>query len=132
MDKETRKRINKNLIPFNELPPEKQKELRAKGGRATGAKKREKKKLREMLEVFLEKKTQDENGNTITTGEAVTLALIKKCLKGDVKAFEVLRDTIGQKPIEEVKNTQTVQVVNINKKDIENILKDIEDLGNEV
>ena len=99
MDEETRRRINKNLIPFNELPPEKQKEIRAKGGRATGAKKREKKKLREMLEVFLEKKTQDKNGNTITTGEAVTLALIEKCLKGDVKAFEVLRNTIGQKPI---------------------------------
>ena len=36
-----------------------------------------------------------ENGNT---QNKISLALIKKALKGNIKAFEVIRDTIGEKP----------------------------------
>ena len=32
----------------------------------------------------------------------ITVALIQKALKGDTKAFEIIRDTIGQKPIEQL------------------------------
>jgi hypothetical protein len=33
---------------------------------------------------------------------AITVALIEKALQGDTKAFEVIRDTIGQKPKENI------------------------------
>lgn len=34
----------------------------------------------------------------VTTAEALTLALVEKALAGDVRAFEVIRDTIGENP----------------------------------
>jgi hypothetical protein len=34
--------------------------------------------------------------------EAIAVAQYKKALKGDAKAFELIRDTSGQKPIEKV------------------------------
>jgi hypothetical protein len=34
------------------------------------------------------------------TQEKISLALIQKALKGDTKAFEVIRDSIGEKPTE--------------------------------
>ena len=36
------------------------------------------------------------------TQQSVTLALIEKAMSGDTKAFEVIRDTIGEKPIDKV------------------------------
>lgn len=36
------------------------------------------------------------------TQEKISLALIEKALKGDTKAFEVLRDSIGEKPVDKV------------------------------
>ena len=38
------------------------------------------------------------------TQKKVSLALIKRALTGDTKAFEVIRDTIGEKPVEQVQN----------------------------
>lgn len=44
-----------------------------------------------------------------TYQEQIVLALVKRAQKGDTKAFEVIRDTIGEKPVEkqEVKNVDT-------------------------
>ena len=62
----------------------------------------EKKNLRLALEMLLEKDFKDKNGNTISGTEAVTAKLFEKAMKGDVRAFETLRDTVGQKPVEKV------------------------------
>lgn len=70
-----------------------------KGGIASGEAKRRRKSLREQLEILLE------NGNT---QESVAVALIEKAMGGDVKAFEVLRDTVGEKPVDKVETKQTV------------------------
>jgi hypothetical protein len=52
--------------------------------------KREKKLLKEELMLLLAQgKTQ----------EKISLALIEEAIKGNVKAFEVIRDTIGEKPV---------------------------------
>jgi hypothetical protein len=37
-----------------------------------------------------------------TNQEKMSVGLLKKAMKGNVKAFEMIRDTIGQKPKEEV------------------------------
>lgn len=73
-----------------------------KGGIASGKARREKKLLRECIEILLEKEMTDKSGKSITGAEALTAKLFAEAMKGNVKAFEVLRDTAGQKPVEKV------------------------------
>ena len=64
-----------------------------KGGLASGEARRKRKTLKEELLLMLsEGETQ----------QSVTLALIEKAISGDTKAFEVIRDTIGEKPVDKV------------------------------
>ena len=64
-----------------------------KGGLASVEARRKRKTLKEELLLMLsEGETQ----------QSVTLALIEKAMSGDTKAFEVIRDTIGEKPIDKV------------------------------
>ena len=73
-----------------------------KGGIASGEARRKKRDLRLALEMLLEKDFKDKSGNTISGTEAVTAKLFEKAMKGDVRAFEMIRDTVGQKPVEKV------------------------------
>ena len=91
-----------NLKPFGERTEKEQREIQQKGGKASVEARRRKKDLRLALEMLLEKEFKDKNGNTISGTEAVTAKLFEKAMKGDVRAFETLRDTVGQKPIEKV------------------------------
>jgi hypothetical protein len=64
-----------------------------KGGLASGEARRKRKTLKEELLLMLSKGE---------TQQSVTLALIEKAMSGDTKAFEVIRDTIGEKPVDKV------------------------------
>lgn len=68
-----------------------------KGGLASGIARREKKTLRAALEVLLDRKLE---GSSLTGREAVAVALFEKAMSGDVKAFQELRDTVGEKPVD--------------------------------
>ena len=68
----------------------------ANGGKKSGESRRKRKALKEQLLLLLE---------TGDTAESVAAALIGKALSGDVRAFEVIRDTIGEKPVEKVAQT---------------------------
>ena len=81
-----------------------------KGGIASGEARRRKKLLRECLEILLEKEMTDKNGETMTGAEALSAKLFKEAIKGNVKAFEVLRDTAGQKPVEKVQMNADVNI----------------------
>ena len=70
-----------------------------KGGLASGEARRKRKTLKEELLLMLS------DGET---QQSVTIALIEKAMSGDTKAFEVIRDTIGEKPVDKVQATQTV------------------------
>lgn len=72
------------------------------GGIASGEARRRKRDIRKALEALLEKDYTDKHGNTMTGAEAIALKQLEKALKGDTKAFEVVRDTVGQKPVEKV------------------------------
>ena len=91
-----------NLIPFDKLPEEKQREIRSKGAMASAEKRRQKKTLKQELEILLE--MMDKNGHT--NQEKISMAILAKAGKGDTKAYEVIRDTIGQKPVERVETTE--------------------------
>lgn len=73
-----------------------------RGGIASGEARRRKRDIRLALEALLEKDISDKNGNVMTTTEAIALKQIEKALKGDTKAFEVVRDTVGQKPTDKI------------------------------
>ena len=73
-----------------------------KGGIASGEARRRKRDIRLALEALLEKEITDKHGNTMSTAEAIAIKQIEKALKGDTKAFEVVRDSAGQKPVENV------------------------------
>ncbi len=76
-----------------------------RGGIASGEARRRKRDIRLALEALLEKDISDKNGNVMTTTEAIALKQIEKALKGDTRAFEVVRDTAGQKPMDKVEVT---------------------------
>jgi len=83
------------IIPNEQRTPEERRRNARKAGVASGEVRREKKRLREILEMLLQRPEGD-----CTTAEAISVALINKALSGDVKAYETVRDTIGEKPVE--------------------------------
>ena len=82
-----------NLIPLNKRTKEEQKAITTAGGIASGESRRARKTLKEELLLLLSEGDTQQN---------VSVALIQKALDGDTKAFEVLRDTIGEKPTEKI------------------------------
>lgn len=74
----------------------------SRGGQNSAEARRRKRDIRLALEALLEKDISDKNGNVMTTTEAIALKQIEKALKGDTKAFEVVRDTVGQKPTDRI------------------------------
>ena len=91
-----------NLIPFTERSESEVRKLNSKGGVNSGEARRRKRDIRLALEALLEKDISDKNGNVMTTTEAIALKQIEKALKGDTRAFEVVRDTVGQKPTDKI------------------------------
>lgn len=92
-----------NLKPFATLTEEEQRRIRSKGGKKSGEVRAAKKTMREMLDYLLEKKIKTNKGD-MTTMEAIMVSMIAKASKGDVRATEFIRDTIGQKPTEKMQN----------------------------
>lgn len=88
----------KNLIPTNRLSKKEAKELGSKGGKKSGEVRRARKTLREELLAIL---------SSGDIQNRMSLALIQEALNGNgsgsvTKAFETVRDTIGEKPIDKV------------------------------
>lgn len=73
-----------------------------KGGIKSGEARRKKRDLRQAIEILLETDIKGKNGEIKSGAEAIAIAQFQKALKGDTRAFEVIRDTAGQKPIEKV------------------------------
>ena len=82
-----------NLVPTTKRSKEEAKKISSNGGKKSGEVRRKRKQLREELLALLSA------GNT---QKNISLALIDQALNGNVKAFETIRDTIGEKPVEKV------------------------------
>ncbi len=85
-----------NLIPVTKRTPREQREISSKGGKASAEAKKARKTLKETLLMMLEE------GNTQND---ITLALLQKALNGDTKAYEVIRDTVGEKPTDKIEQS---------------------------
>lgn len=84
------------------------------GGKASGKARREKRTQQEILKALLSspmdeasidkvKRLQDMKDAGITWGEAAAVIQLKKAIfDGDSKAYEIVRDTVGEKPTDRV------------------------------
>lgn len=112
-----------NLITYNDLTEEEQKERVRKAGIASGEARRRKRDLREIAKTMLElqaKKgfirgslgdnvdTLGEDAENMTVGEVLTARMAIEAANGSFKAYETLRDTAGYKPTAQVEVAASV------------------------
>lgn len=81
---------------------EKQVKIAKEAGKKSGEAKRKKKLLKECLNELLEKEWESKKFGKASGAEALSLTVFQKALNGDLKAFEIVRDTAGQKPIDKI------------------------------
>lgn len=92
-----------NLKPLNKRSKKKARELGAKGGIASGEARRKKRDLKLAMQALLEAEIKDKKtGETMSGAEAIAMAQYRKALRGDAKAFELVRDTSGQSVVQKV------------------------------
>lgn len=73
-----------------------------KGGIASGEARRAKKSLREAMQILMDADLTGKDGKTMTGTEAMAAKAFQAALKGDWKAWELVRDTAGQKPVDKI------------------------------
>ena len=104
-----------NLIPNSERSPKEVRENGRKGGIASGIARREKKTLREMMEVFgnLESPTEG-----MTNDELMILAQYRKAqdqkAMGSTEAAKFIRDTKGEAPNKNEISFNGIESITIN------------------
>ena len=99
----------------NLRPPtsEEARERGRKGGKARAKKRQQNKTFKEIINKFLNGQVSDESlkqqmieygfaDKEVSDKSCAVFALWKEAIKGNTKAFELLRDTIGEKPQEKV------------------------------
>lgn len=87
-----------NLIPNSKRTPKERRENASKAGKASVEARRRRKTLKEELLMLLS------DGDT---QNKISVALIQEAIKGNkagsvARAFETIRDTVGEKPVEKV------------------------------
>lgn len=119
-----------DLIPLNKRTIEEQKKIASAGGKASGKARRNKAMLKDCINILMEKKMIDEEtGKRLTGAEQLSINLFRKALSEmdtakAAKAFEVLRDTSGQKPVDKIMIAEVDQTVI---DEVEAIMNDDED-----
>jgi len=108
VNNKTKKGRPENLKSLAERTTEEQREIAKKGVDASKAARAKRKALREELLAILDLQVKGK-----ANSHRLSLALFNKGLKGDVKAFEAIRDTIGEKPVDNivVESNETVKQV---------------------
>ena len=129
---------SQNLKPIKkgELSSEEAKKRGSIGGKKSVEKRREKKELKEIFSTFLAMNATDNmkakvldvfpqlENESLSMKATLVGVMIKKILEGDVKAFELMRDTIGEKPIDKAEIKQKIPTqIFVNKEDIQNALE---------
>lgn len=78
----------------------------SKGGKKSVETRRRKKDLKLAFDVLLEREFSDGKGGIKSGAELIAFKQFEKALEGDSRAFEVVRDTAGQRPIEKIEMSQ--------------------------
>ena len=112
-----------NLIKNEDLTPEQRRRNASKAGKASAKKRQQNKTFKEIINRFLDGQVSNERlkqqmiefgfaDKEVSNKSCAVFALWKEAIKGNTKAFELLRDTIGEKPIEQIQNINP-PVINI-------------------
>lgn len=109
---------------FDKITRERQLELARLGGQKSAEKRREKKAMRERLEMLLSMNLErgedeyfdnmkDAEGKNISVQDKILLEMLKKAMSGDINAANFVRDTSGNKPKDEkdVNVSMPVQII---------------------
>ena len=113
--------LEKGKNAFARMTPEQRAECGRKGAQKSTETKRKRKEMRETLNILLKmplkkgkqysaedvKCFADLKGKNITIDQAMMVCLVQKALKGDLSAISMVRDTVGEKPVEKVEATVT-------------------------
>ena len=111
-----------NLIPNSQRTPEELREMTRKGGIKSGQVRRERKKFNELFNSYLEKMITDDDvkkqmkqfgftDEELTNKNAMVFAQYKEALKGNTQAFVAVRDTMGEKPVEQIQQIEPPKIV---------------------
>lgn len=79
------------------------------GGKASGAARRRKKLLRECLTELLEREYVSSDGKSMEGADLISAKLFQKAMDGDLRAFEIIRDTVGQQPVQRIESVTIPQ-----------------------
>lgn len=143
------KKIGKsNLIPNSERTPEELREITRKGGIASGESRRRKRSIKDTLDILLSqpfnfknkdcktiKKQLEAMGidtNDIDNQMAMSYAMFMVAMsggKGAVAAFNSIRDTLGERPIEETNQNINAQVSKKDKNAINDVVSQMKSLS---
>ena len=93
-----------------------------KGGIKSGEAKRQRRTLKEQMELLLSLPVKDESTKgfieslgidpeMIDNATAITLSMYQEALKGNTKAYELIRDTLGEKPTDKLSIEEAPQIV---------------------
>lgn len=73
-----------------------------KGGKASVEARRRRKAFAEAFEVLLSREFQDRNGNKLQGVDAIAAKAFQAAMDGDLKAIQMIRDTVGEQPVQRV------------------------------
>lgn len=111
-----------NLLKAEDLTSSELRERAKNGGKASGKARREKKKIKEQMELLLSLPNKDAKtkkklktmgidiGN-IDNQMAMVLSMYQKAISGDVQAATFIRDSMGEKVAEKVEIRKSVEEV---------------------
>ena len=108
---------DENLVPNSQRTPSELREMTSKGGKASGEARRQKKTMREWLEIAMQAAMKNNDGQPImspddptrelTRKECAMLKLAAKAAKGDLKAIELSAKLSGEAETKVVVETAT-------------------------
>lgn len=124
---------NGNFVPVSERSKEELQEMGRKGGIKSGEAKRQKKAMKETLEILLSMPLKKNKcyeveeiqsfgqlkGKNIDVQTAILIKQIQRALSGDLPAAEFVRDTSGQKPKDDLNISGAMPVVISGEDDLE-------------
>ena len=93
---------NENLVSLADRPAEERRSIASMGGIASGAARQRRRSLREALIAALECDNYEVDGHLMDGYGAVTIAIIKKAISGDPRAYQLIRDGLGERPAERI------------------------------
>lgn len=85
-----------NLKPNSERTPSERKQLASKAGKASGKARREKRTMKQLLEIALSLMVTNKKGETASRKEVIAIQLVNRAASGDLRAIDLLTKLIGE------------------------------------